>query len=86
MKICSTQYLVYMVCAQEIVNVIVLLFHLMLYSSEKYITVLMKESFFMIFILMILIFGDICFEAPLGYKFSKDRNIACFCSLVYPDN
>lgn len=45
MKICSTQYLVYMVCAQEIVNVIVLLFHLMLYSSEKYITVLMKEKF-----------------------------------------
>lgn len=81
MKICSTQYLVYMVCAQEIVNVIVLLFHLMLYSSEKYITVLMKESFFMIFILMILIFGDICFEAPLGYKFSKDRKYCLFLFL-----
>ena len=76
MKICSTQYLVNMVCAQEIVNVMkVLLFHLMLCSCEKYITVLMKENFFMIFILMILIFDDICFEAPLECKFNKDRNI-----------
>ena len=45
MKICSTQYLVNMVCAQEIVNVMkVLLFHLMLCSCEKYITVLMKKK------------------------------------------
>ena len=87
MKICSTQYLVKMVCAQEIVNVMkMLLFHLMLCSCEKYITVLMKENFFMIFILMILIFDDICFEAPLECKFNKDRNIACFCSLMYLDN
>lgn len=35
---------------------------------------------------MLLIFDDICFEAPLECKFNKDRNIACFCSFIYLDN